>query len=343
MSATMTARPDAGLQGSPALRVHAKAADIETLELRVEDRAAAALPDGACLIEVAAAGVNPSDVKATLGLMPKAIWPRTPGRDYAGTVVDGPAALLGKRAWGSGGELGITRDGTHARHLVVDAAHVREVPSGMALREAGAVGVPFVTAYTGLMEAGGVKPGMTVLVLGGNGKVGQAATQLATMAGAKVIGVERTAEPYRGHANGPVTLIGADAGDIAEQVLALTGGHGADIVYNTVGSPYFDAANRALAHGGTQIFIATIERVVPFDILAFYRARHRYVGVDTLALDSGDCATVLDALKPGFESGALRPFPVPEDHVFALGDAVTAYRAVLSGARERVVLDPSLD
>jgi NADPH:quinone reductase-like Zn-dependent oxidoreductase len=287
--------------------------------------------------------VNPSDVKATLGMMPKAIWPRTPGRDYAGTVVDGPAHLIGKRVWGSGGELGITRDGTHARHLVVDAAYVREVPEGIALREAGAVGVPFVTAWTGLQEAGGVKPGSTVLVLGGNGKVGQAATQLATMAGARVIGVERTAEPYRGHATGPVTLVSADAGDVAEQVLALTGGHGADIVYNTVGSPYFEAANRALAHGGTQIFIATIERVVPFDILAFYRARHRYVGVDTLALDSGDCAAVLDTLRPGFESGVLRPFPVPEDNIFALRDAAAAYRAVLSGARERVVLDPSRD
>jgi hypothetical protein len=83
--------------------------------------------------------------------------------------------------------------------------------------------------------------------------------------------------------------------------------------------------------------------VVPFDILAFYRSRHRYVGVDTLALDSGDCAAVLDALKPGFESGALRSFPVPEEYVFPLRQAATAYRAVLTGARERVVLDPGAD
>ena len=107
--------------------------------------------------------------------MPQAIWPRTPGRDYSGIVVDGPADLLGKEVWGSGGELGIDRDGTHARHLVIDASCVRAKPSTLSLREAGAVGVPFITASEGLREAGGVREGDIVLVLGGNGKVGQAA------------------------------------------------------------------------------------------------------------------------------------------------------------------------
>ncbi len=330
----------AAARTGPALRVSAKAADLDHLVLPLEERPAGPLPEGACLVEVASAGVNPSDVKAALGAMPKAVWPRTPGRDYAGTVVDGPAHLLGKRVWGSGGELGITRDGTHARFLVVDAAHVRELPAGMGLREAGAVGVPFVTAWTGLQEAGGAKPGTTVLVFGGNGKVGQAATQLATMAGARVIGVERTAEPYRGHAAGPVTLVGADQGDVAEQVLALTGGRGADIVYNTVGSPYFEAACKAMAVRGRQIFISTIDRAVPFDIFAFYRGRHKFVGVDTLALDSGECAAILDALKPGFDSGKLRPFPVSDAHSYRLADAAAAYRAVLKGSAERVVLTP---
>ena len=211
----------------------------------------------------------------------------------------------------------------------------------MSAAEAGAIGVPFVTAQVGLADAGGVRPGMVVLVLGVNGKVGQAATQLATMAGARVIGVGRGAEGYRGHAAGPVDYIAAEAGDVAEAVLAATGGHGADLVYNTVGSPYFAAANRAMAHGGTQVLIATLDRAVPFDILAFYRARHRYVGVDTLAMDSAACAAVLEALTPGFEAGTLRPFPVLPDHVFALRDAAAAYRAVLAGARERVVLDPA--
>lgn len=302
---------------------------------------ALARPRGDAVIEIAAAGVNPSDVKAVLGAMPQAIWPRTPGRDYSGVVVDGPAELVGKEVWGSGGELGIRRDGTHARHLVIDASRVRTKPSTLSLREAGAVGVPFITAYEGLRQAGGVSEGDVVVVFGGNGKVGQAAIQLATMAGAaQVFAVERDAEPFMGYATGPVEMLDASAIDAADHVRAKTGGHGADIVYNTVGSPYFGVANRTMAIKGRQIFVSTIERSVSFDILAFYRGRHTFVGIDTLALDSGECAAILDGLKAGFESGSLKPFTVRDDHVYPLGHAVEAYNAVLAGSRERIVLDP---
>jgi NADPH:quinone reductase len=298
---------------------------------------------GNVVIEIAAAGVNPSDVKAVLGAMPQAIWPRTPGRDYSGVVVDGPADLIGKEVWGSGGELGVRRDGTHARHLVIDVSRVRTKPSTLSLREAGAVGVPFITAYEGLRQAGGVNEDDIVLVLGGNGKVGQAAIQLATMGGAaQVFAVERDAEPFLGHATGPVEMLDASAIDVANHVRAKTGGHGADIVYNTVGSPYFEVANRAMAIKGRQIFVSTIERSVPFDIFAFYRGRHKFIGVDTLELDSGECAAILDDLKAGFESVSLKPFPVHDDHVYPLGRAVEAYKAVLAGSRERVVLDPRI-
>lgn len=323
-----------------AIRVTEKAAGPDQLGLVLEERPLAGPGPGQVMIEVAAAGVNPSDVKAVLGAMPHAVWPRTPGRDYAGVVVDGPAELVGTEVWGSGGELGIRRDGTHARHLLLDAAHVRAKPATVSLREAGAVGVPFITAFEGLREAGGVKAGDVVLVLGANGKVGQAAIQLATMAGAKVFGVERTAEPHLGHASAAVEMIDASATGIAACVREATAGHGADIVYNTVGSPYFAAACEAMAVKGRQIFISTIERAVPFDIFAFYRGRHRFVGVDTLALDSGECAAILDELKPGFERGALRPFPVPDTRTYPLADAAAAYRAVLGGSPERVVLVP---
>ena len=73
------------------------------------------------LIEVKAAAVNPSDVKAAIGLMPYAVFPRTPGRDYAGVVIDGPAGWVGREVFGSSGDLGIRRDGTHATHLAVEA------------------------------------------------------------------------------------------------------------------------------------------------------------------------------------------------------------------------------
>ncbi|HEY9281243.1 MAG TPA: zinc-binding alcohol dehydrogenase family protein [Eoetvoesiella sp.] len=324
-----------------AIRVLEKAASIDALILSLSALDLPQAGAGQCVIEIHSAGVNPSDVKATLGAMPHAVWPRTPGRDYAGIVIDGPPEMIGKEVWGSGGELGIRRDGTHAQYLVVKVASVREKPKAISMLEASAVGVPFITAYEGLRRAGMPEKDDVVLVFGANGKVGQAAIQLATRAQARVFAVERTNEAFRGHASGPVDLIDASAQkNIAAYVREMTGGHGADIVYNTVGSPYFEQANQAMAIGARQIFISTIERPVPFDIFAFYRGQHTYVGVDTLAMDSEDGARILDQLAPGFEDGSLKPFPVHADSVFALSDAVAAYRSVLAGARERVVVRP---
>ena len=124
--------------------------------------------------------------------MPYAVFPRTPGRDYAGVVIDGPAEWIGREVFGSSGDLGIRRDGTHATHLVVEADAVVEKPKGLSWEEAAGIGVPFVTAMEGLRRAGIPKAGETVLVMGVNGKVGQAAVQIASWHGARVIGVVRT-------------------------------------------------------------------------------------------------------------------------------------------------------
>jgi NADPH:quinone reductase len=155
--------------------------------------------------------------------------------------------------------------------------------------------------------------------------------------------VERTPQPHRGHATGEVTILGASEGDIAERLRAATDGHGADIVFNTVGSPYFEAACRAMAIGGRQVFISTIERAVPFDIFAFYRDRHHFIGIDTLALDSGYGAAVLETLRPSFESRTLRPFPVLPANIYPLARAAEALpggprrRAGARGARSRAI------
>jgi NADPH:quinone reductase-like Zn-dependent oxidoreductase len=319
------------------LRVLRKAATIDDLELLLEPEPVLSRGDGDVVVEVHAAGVNPSDVKATLGSMAHAVWPRTPGRDWAGVVREGPAELIGREVFGSGGDLGITRDGTHGQHVVLPRDAVVAKPASMTLAEAGALGVPFVTAQEGLRRAGLPRSGEVVLVMGGNGRVGQAAVQIAAMHGATVFAVTRGGTPYAGYACVPVRTVDV-SDDVGGTIRAATDGHGADIVYNTVGSPYFAAANQAMALGGRQILISTQERTVPFDIFAFYRGRHTFVGVDSLALDSRASAAVLRDLVPGFASGQLQPFEVREAACYPLDRAAEAYRAVLAGARERVVL-----
>jgi NADPH2:quinone reductase len=176
--------------------------------------------------------------------------------------------------------------------------------------------------------------------MGVNGKVGQAAVQIASWIGARVIGVVRKSEPYEGHANSGIDVIDASAADVAARVRELTDGKGADIVFNTVGDPYFQAAHKSLAVRGRQILISAIDRIVQFNILEFYRGQHTYVGIDTLALSSTATGAVLKELGPGFASGYLKPFPIRPEAIYPLEDAKAAFVAVAGSSRDRVILRP---
>jgi len=160
-----------------------------------------------------------------------------------------------------------------------------------------------------------------VAVFGANGKVGQAAMELAALAGADVIGILRGMDPRAA-------------------ILDGTAGRGADIAFNAVGSPWFAAALDTLAVGGTQVLIATVERSVPFDILAFYRRNLRMVGVDSLRLTAAQCAAILDTLGPAFDDGRLHAFEVDAGGLLPLDEAPSAYRRVLEGTIDRVVFAP---
>ena len=334
-----SSKPDPQTVEARCVRLAAKADNAAALAPVVETRLLSR-GAGELLIEVKAAAVNPSDVKAATGLMPYAVFPRTPGRDYAGVVIDGPAEWVGREVFGSSGDLGIRRDGTHATHLTVESDAVVEKPSSISWEEAAGIGVPFVTAMEGLRRAGLPNKDETVLVMGVNGKVGQAAVQIATWSGARVIGVVRRNEPYEGHANSNVDVIDASATDVATRVRELTGGKGADIVFNTVGDPYFQAAHKSLAIRGRQILIAAVDRIVQFNILEFYRGQHTYVGIDTLGLSSIATGAVLGELGSGFAAGHLKPFPIRPGAIYPLEQAKVAFIAVAGSSRDRVILRP---
>ncbi|MCM2477360.1 zinc-binding alcohol dehydrogenase family protein [Rhizobium sp. CG5] len=323
-----------------ALWLTQKSPDLDNLQIDVIDVDVPRPGPGQVLVEIVAAGVNPSDVKASLGHMPHAIWPRTPGRDFGGIVREGPASLVGLEVWGGGGELGISQNGSHARWMVLDQKAVRAKPENLTMEEAGSIGVPFITAFEGLREAGGVQPTDVVLVCGANGKVGQAAIQLATMAGANVFAVEYNTGTFIGHAKSPIEMLNGQTQDVASIIREKTGGHGADIVFNTVGSPYFEVANKTMAKYARQIFISTFDRAVPFDIFNFFRGCHKYIGIDTLALSSVDGARIFDKLKPKFEDGKLKPFPINPATCYSLADASKAYASVLRGTSDRVLFKP---
>ena len=79
--------------------------------------------------------------------------PRTPGRDFAGVVADGPAELLRTEVWGTGGDIGFTRDGSHAEYLLLPSEAVRQKPRSLSLIEAGSIGLTYITAWLAIVDA----------------------------------------------------------------------------------------------------------------------------------------------------------------------------------------------
>lgn len=138
------------------------------------------LHENELLVKVAASTIQPSDLLNSQGNFPHTTFPRIPGRDFAGIVVEPTSSPWhGKSVYGtSGPDLSFTCDGAHAEFVVVHEDAVAEVPQGMDLKQAGVIGVPWSTAYTALTRAGARK-GEAVLVLGAGGAVGGAVVQLA--------------------------------------------------------------------------------------------------------------------------------------------------------------------
>ena len=286
------------------------------------------------VVQVFAASINPSDVKNVEGRMSQTTLPRTPGRDYAGVVIEGPAAWLGAEVWGSGGDVGFTLDGTHAEQVVVPVASLRRKPVNLTFEEASAIGVNFIAAWCGVVEAAQVQAGETIVIIGLGG-VGGAAAQIAKRIGAKVVGVARGAAATSPYVD---AMVDSQGPDVIERIRAATNG-GAAVVFDTVGGSMFETAVHMLKVGGRLVEIsATDRREVTFNLADFYHNESRLIGVDTLKRDLAASAEMLEALRPGFEDGSYKAPSIAQ--TFALEDAQAAYRAVAAGTQGRVVLTP---
>jgi NADPH:quinone reductase-like Zn-dependent oxidoreductase len=291
------------------------------------------------LVRVEAAGLNPSDPKNVLGLMHETTAPRTPGRDFAGTVVSGPAGTVGQRVFGTGGNLGFGRDGSHAEFVAVPPEAAVPIPAGLTSPQAAAIGVSYLAAFAAVRYAQ-LRAGETLLVLGTSGSVGSAAARLAHRLGARVIGVSRKKRDAAAAPALPVDAwIELESTELAPGCRALTSGRGADVVLDTVGGSLFEACLAALAQRGRQVAVASggMPRV-SFNLVDFYHNEARLIGVDTLKWGFAESAQVLRELAPLFESGELPP---PDVTAVPLDEGVDYYRRVNAGkAGGKVVLVP---
>jgi NADPH:quinone reductase-like Zn-dependent oxidoreductase len=292
------------------------------------------------VVRIEAAAVNPSDLKNVAGRMSQTTLPRIPGRDYSGVVVDGPKQWIDRAVWGSGGDAGFTRDGSHAEYIQVPVASLVQKPERLSYIEAGAVGVTFVTAWCALVEYARLKGGETVAIFGAAGGVGGAAVQIANKLGARVVAIIRT-----GFGLNPslarLAELQLDSSDpeLPSILRSFNSGRGADVVLNAAGGPVFATGLSLLAHRGRQVEItAPSQRRASLDLVDFYHNEFQLLGVDTLKRDLTATASILEKLRSGFDAGAYIP-PMIAD-TLSLNQARTAYELVAKGGSGRMVLKP---
>ncbi|HET9181035.1 MAG TPA: NADPH:quinone oxidoreductase family protein [Candidatus Angelobacter sp.] len=298
-------------------------------KLVIADVAVPSLRKGAVRIKVHAAGINFADLLLITGqYQEKPAFPFTPGAEAAGVVTEigeGVSRLKpGDRV------MALTGLGAFAEEVVVDAARVLPIPDGMEFPVAAAFPVAYGTSHGALEWRARLQPGEWLLVSGAAGGVGLTAVEIGKAMGARVIACAGSPEKLAiTQQHGADQVIDYSKEDIRERVKAITGGRGADVIYDPVGGDTFDAALRSIAWGGRIIIIgfaggrisqipANIVLVKNIDVIGFYWGSYQTHNPELLR-------SSFTRLFAWFQEGRIHPHV---SHQFPLSRAAEALQTL---------------
>ncbi len=327
-----------------AVRIHAHGGPEV---LRYEDAAEPTPGAGEVLVRMRAVSVNHLDLWVRKGMPGHPVpFPRILGCDGAGEVAGlgaGVAGLaVGTRVLVAPGVssgasredlagadhlapdyqiLGEDRDGVDAEYVVVPRANAIALPAAVSLVDAAAMPLVFCTAWGMLVEKGGLRAGMDVLVLGAGSGVGSAAVQIAKLFGARVFTtVGGAAKVAKASALGADLVIDHDAQDFAAEVKKATGGRGVDLVVEHVCQATFARSLKSLAKGGRIVTCgATTGPKIEINLLHLF-IKHQAILGSTM----GPKSCLFQALR-WMEQGR---FHAVVDRVLPLHDVAEAHRVV---------------
>jgi NADPH2:quinone reductase len=297
---------------------------------------------GQVAVETRAAGCNFPDILMVQGkYQVKPPHPFSPGHEIAGVVrAVGPGVtrvrpgqrVIGNLEWGG-----------YAERAVTAAERVHPIPDGMPFDQAAAFYVVYQTGYSALVRRAALQPGEWLLVHGAAGGVGLAAVQLGKALGARVIATAGTSEKLEvAREAGADVLVNYQSEDWVERVKAVTGGEGADVIYDPVGGDVFDGSTKCIAFEGRLLTIGFAGGRIP--TLAINRVllkNFSVVGVHWGYYQRRGSPLVqewMDALMKLYGEGRIRPVIY---RAYPLREAAAALRALAS--REsygKVVLVP---
>ena len=317
-------------------RLGAPAEVLELVDVPDPERA-----PGGVLVRVEACALNFPDVLLCAGLyQEKPPLPFTPGLELAGTVLaaDDPA-LVGTRVLGAPP----LPHGGLAELAVLPAGAWYAVPDGMPAEEAAGLLITYQTAYVGLHRRAGLRAGEWLLVHAGAGGVGSAAIEVGLAAGARVIatagGPDKVAVCRE---LGAHETIDYRSEDIAARVKEITGGRGADVVWDPVGGDVFDASRRCVAFEGRLVVVGFAGGRIPevpaghvlvknYSVVGLHWGLYRTVAPAVVA-DAHEALTRL------YAQGAIRPMVSERFGLAAAPEALT--RLATRGTVGKVVVLP---
>jgi NADPH2:quinone reductase len=297
-------------------------------ELRFERDVEAPTPSaGQALVRVLAAGVNFADILSIAGrYQVKAPLPLTPGSELVGEVME-----AGAQSHFHPGDRVVARtlSGGFAEFALVDDGFTFPLPAAVEPVHAAAMLVTYGTSHVALFLRAALQPGEWLLVHGGAGGVGTAAIQLGKRAGARVIATAGGADKLRVCREcGADEVIDYRAEDFVERVREITGGQGADVIYDPIGGDVFDASAKCIAWEGRLLVIGFASGRIPE--IAANRIMLKNISVvgvnwpDYAKRDPTALADAQESIWSGYAEGALKPVIWKTLPLDAVPDALAA-------------------
>ena len=310
--------------------------------LKLEDVPDPVAGAGQVRVRIHAVGVNPYDTYMRAGgYAIKPELPYSPGADAAG-VIDQvgsgvPALKTGDRVYLSGTAMGKAH-GAYAQCAVCDPLQVHHLPAHTSFAQGAGLFVPYVTAWNALFRRGNARAGDTVLIHGASGGVGVAATQFAAAAGLTVIGTAGTDEGLAVvKAQGADHALNHRTPGYLDQIAALTGGRGPDLILEMLANVNLDHDLTVIAPGGRVVIVGNRGRV-EIDPRKIMSKDITVTGLALWGIPPDDLRRAHLAIIAGLESGALKPLVGVE---LPLADAAKAHHLVMEpGTRGKIVLIP---
>ncbi|MEP6918376.1 MAG: SDR family NAD(P)-dependent oxidoreductase, partial [Acidobacteriota bacterium] len=289
---------------------------LDNLEIAIERRR---IPiRGEVEVKIAAAALNFRDVLNALGMYPGDAGPL--GGECAGTVVRVGPGVAHLRV----GDDVVGMPASSFRDYVTASTDSFVLkPAGVSMEAAAGVPIAFLTAEYGLTQLAGMRSGDRVLIHAGAGGVGLAAIQLARRAGAEVFATAGS-DVKRAYlkALGVQHVFNSRTLSFADEILAVTGGAGVDLVLNSLAGDFITESVRVLAHGGRFVEIGK-GGIWTAEQMAAARPDVQYFPLYLGDVGPGVTLPMLTALLADVAEGRLTSLP---HRTFPLGQAVDAFR-----------------